>query len=61
MNKSGEIFATNFIGDKDSLFFSNYELTQQKAYRNAKPTTMKDSDAGDDNGGSDIDLNNIDL
>ena len=61
LNKAGEVFATNFIGDKDSLFFSNYEITQQKAYRNAKPTPIKDNDIDDNNGGSDIDLNNIDL
>lgn len=40
LTKNNEIFATNFIGNKESLFFSNYEITQQKAYRNAKPTNM---------------------
>lgn len=38
LNKAGEIFPTNFIGD--NLFFSNYEQTQQKNYQNAKPTNM---------------------
>ena len=38
LTKEGQIFATNFIGD--NLFFSNYELQQQKAYQNAKPTAM---------------------
>jgi hypothetical protein len=60
LSKSGEVFATNFIGEKDSLFFSNYELTQQKAYRNAKPTPMKD-DADLNGGGSDVDLDGIEL
>jgi hypothetical protein len=41
LTKNGEIFATNFIGD--NLFFSNYELTQQKKYRDAKPTKMSDN------------------
>ena len=38
LNKAGEIFPVNFIGD--NLFFTNYELTQQKNYQNAKPTNM---------------------
>ena len=38
LNKAGEVFPVNFIGD--NVFFSNYELTQQKAYQNAKPTDM---------------------
>ena len=62
LSKNGEVFATNFIGEKDSLFFSNYELTQQKAYRNAKPTPMKDDADADLNGsGSDVDLDGIEL
>ena len=49
LNKSGEIFPTNFIGEKDSLFFNNYEITQQNAYRNAKPTSMpKDAEKSED-------------
>jgi hypothetical protein len=52
LNKAGEIFPTNFIGEEDSLYFSNYELTQQKKYKEAKPTTMSDvnpdSDDSDD-------------
>ena len=32
----------NFISDKaDNLQFSNYELSQMKAYKNAKPTNME--------------------
>lgn len=57
INKSGEIFPVNFIGD--NLFFSNYELTQQKAYQNAKPTPMN-STATDDTS-NDVDLDNIEL
>jgi len=41
LNKAGEVFPVNFIGD--NLFFTNYELTQQKAYQNAKPTTMPEN------------------
>lgn len=60
LNKQGEVFPTNFIGEKDSLFFSNYELTQQKNYRNAKPTPMpKNEEVQSDEG--DVDLNDIDL
>ena len=56
LNKKGEIFATNFIGEEKDLFFSNYELTQQKAYRNAKPTNMdKKEEKSDDDDALDID------
>lgn len=62
LSRAGEIFATNFIGEKDSLFFSNYELNQQKAYKNAKPSNMdKEIDDTPDNSSDDIDLNDIDL
>ena len=57
LNKAGEVFATNFIGD--NLFFSNYELTQQKAYQNAKPTNMNKVD--NDEQEEDINLDDIDL
>lgn len=59
LNKSNEIFAVNFIGE--NLFFTNYELTQQKAYQNAKPTDMAkvDNDSEENNG--DLDLNDIEL
>ena len=57
INKAGEIFPVNFIGD--NLFFTNYELTQQKAYQNAKPTNM---DKVENSGSSsDVDLDNIEL
>ena len=59
LNKKNEIFATNFIGD--NLFFSNYELTQQKLYKNATPTSM-DKEEIEDNPDKeeDVDLD-IDL
>ena len=56
INKKGEIFPNNFIGD--NLFFSNYEITKQKEYRNAKPTSM---DKEDEVGGEEVDLDNIEL
>lgn len=61
INKKGEIFPTNFIGD--NLFFSNYELTQQKAYQNAKPTNMDNEveDNNPDKADDDVDLDNLDL
>ena len=59
LNKAGEIFPVNFIGD--NLFFTNYELTQQKSYQNAKPTNMNsiDNTSNDDNDLGDI-LSEID-
>ena len=57
INKSGEIFPVNFIGE--NLFFTNYELTQQKAYQNAKPTPMSSTVADDTS--NDVDLDNIEL
>ena len=60
INKKGEIFPTNFIGPKETLFFSNYEITQQKQYRNAKPTNMdKEEDVADKS--NDVDLEDIEL
>ena len=59
LNKAGEVFPVNFIGD--NLFFTNYELTQQKNYQNAKPTNMdkvETNDSGDSDG---IDLDGIEL
>lgn len=58
INKSGEIFPVNFIGE--NLFFTNYELTQQKAYQNAKPTNMDDVDNNSE-GEGELDLSGIDL
>ena len=57
LNKSGEIFPVNFIGE--NLFFTNFEITQQKAYQNAKPTSMpKDVDEKSEES---LDLDDIDL
>ena len=58
INKKGEIFPVNFIGE--NLFFTNYELTQQKAYQNAKPTNMSNVDKTEEAGG-DVDLDDIEL
>jgi len=58
LNKSGEIFPVNFIGE--NLFFTNFELTQQKAYQNAKPTNMDKVDKEEESADS-VDLSNIDL
>ena len=58
LTKNGEIFPVNFIGE--NLFFTNYELTQQKAYQNAKPTNMdKVEKEGEDS--ANVDLDDIDL
>ena len=59
LNKSGEIFPVNFIGD--NLFFTNYELTQQKNYQNAKPTNMEKEETPDDPVGDDLDIANLDV
>ena len=59
INKKGEIFPVNFIGE--NLFFSNYELTQQKAYQNATPTKMKDNTEDTSAPENDVDLDNIEL
>ena len=55
INKKGEIFPVNFIGD--NLFFSNYELTQQKKYQNAIPTNMDKADEKSE----DIDIDDIEV
>ena len=56
INKAGDIFPVNFIGD--NLFFTNYELTQQKIYQNAKPTNM---DKVKDDVTNDVDLEDLEL
>lgn len=58
LNKEGDIFPTNFIGD--NLFFTNYELTQQKKYQNAKPTPMEDNNP-DKSDSDDLNLDDIEL
>jgi hypothetical protein len=56
--------AINFISNSaDKLQFSNYELTQMKAYKNAKPTNMdkvedNNSNTQEDN---DVDIDDLDL
>lgn len=60
LNKAGEIFPVNFIGD--NLFFTNYELTQQKNYQNAKPTNMDSvTDSSDNSSKEDYDLDDLEL
>ena len=60
LNKAGEVFPVNFIGD--NLFFTNYELTQQKKYQNAKPTNMdKVESASNDSSSDNINLDDIEL
>lgn len=60
LTKAGEVFPVNFIGD--NVFFSNYELTQQKNYQNAKPTDMSKVDNNpDEASNSDYDLTDLEL
>ena len=59
LNKAGEVFPVNFIGE--NLFFTNYELTQQKQYQNAKPTNMDKVDNNPDVADGDVDLDGIEL
>ena len=62
LNKSGEIFPVNFIGEESSLFFTNYELTQQKAYKEAKPTNMdKAEENNPDKADEDLDLDGLEF
>ena len=54
--------ALNFVAlDKSLLQFSNYELTQMKNYKSAKPTDMGKKEDNPDAAGDDVDLDNIDL
>ena len=55
INKKGEIFPVNFIGE--NLFFTNYELTQQKKYQNATPTNMDKVEEKSD----DVDIDDIEV
>ena len=59
LNKAGEVFPVNFIGD--NLFFTNYELTQQKNYQNAKPTNMDKVDNNPDESSDDLDLDDLEV
>lgn len=60
LSKTGEVFPVNFIGD--NLFFTNYELTQQKNYQNAKPTNMdSNTDNSDINNSDDLNLDDLEV
>ena len=59
LNKAGEVFPVNFIGD--NLSFTNYELTQQKNYQNAKPTNMSSVDNNPDEKEEELDLDGLEL
>ena len=60
LSKTGEVFPVNFIGD--NLFFTNYELTQQKNYQNAKPTNMSsNNDNSDIDNSDDINLDDLEV
>ena len=60
LNKAGEVYPINFIGD--NVFFTNYELTQQKAYKEAKPTDMtKVENNPDETTDEGLDLGNLEL
>ena len=63
IGNDGKPAPLNFISaDEDKLYFSSYEMTQMKAYKNAKPTNMDkvDADTGTKTS-DDIDLDDIDL
>jgi hypothetical protein len=52
----------NFINaEEDKLYFSNYEMTQMKAYKEAKPTNMDKVDTSTKTSDDAIDLDDIDL
>ncbi len=53
LNKDGEVFTSdNFISLKEELLgFTEYEETQMKAYKEAKPTTMPVSESVDTHSG----------
>ena len=53
LNKDGEVFTSdNFISLKEELLgFTEYEETQMKAYKEAKPTTMPVSESVDAHSG----------
>jgi hypothetical protein len=57
LSRSGELFPVNFIGE--NLFFTNYELTQQKNYKNAKPTNMTKKE--EEEKSDDVDLDDLDV
>ena len=61
IGRSGNPEPLNFISaDSSKLYFSNYEIGQMKAYKDAKPTKMEDVENPDTQEGSDLDLDGID-
>lgn len=63
ISKTGELYPVNFIGEEKDLFFTNYEISQQKAYQNAKPTNMDtvDNNPDSNDGSEELDLSDIEL
>lgn len=54
--------ALNFISlDESKLQFSNYELSQMKKFKDAKPTNMDKVENNPDKSDSDVDLDDLDL
>ena len=54
--------AINFVSlDKNLLAFTNYEMTQMKSYKNAKPTNMEAKSTDSNSSEESIDLDDIDL
>ena len=54
--------ALNFVSlDRTALQFSSYEITQSKAYKEAKPTDMGDKEETPDTSGDDIDFDSIEV
>jgi hypothetical protein len=52
----------NFVSlDKNLLAFTNYEMTQMKSYKNAKPTNMEGKSSDSNDSEETIDLDDIDL
>ena len=52
----------NFIStDENKLSFSNYELTQMKQYKSAKPTNMDKVENNPDSSDEELDLDGIEL
>lgn len=62
IGRDGNPAALNFINaDSSKLYFSNYEIGQMNAYKNAKPTNMDSIENPDTNDGSDLDLDGIEI
>lgn len=61
LDREGEIYAKNFIGNDVVLAFDNWETTQMNAYKNAKPTNMDKVETNDSDDSDGIDLDGIEL